>query len=445
MSFLIGVILVWVPNQRIHAQSFAYTIEGKEETYTYSFQELWKLYGGYSNTYKRNVLTNEIDALISKITEINYEMLNSQYSSIVSTIEELKSKKRQLEDYKQSLLDSTTITTHKEESSQEERVVEEDKQSEDETIHTISNLIYEIDTQISYIDSQITQYNLNKGTAGANAADAKLQDDLAYFNKQYQELITRKTQNQLKLDFMKRCFQLIFEQEQIENFKEYKDYLEVLYTVEEIKYKKGYSNKQDLTQTYLNLLKNNNNLELAENNLSILFGSIQNDTNMKENTSLKLTFDWVERDFDTKKTVEQFLINNLEYLKLQNIEKSYDKYLSSLGITNNATYEHAKLQIKDCQLQINQLLYDIENYVKNAIYQYKLATNEMETTKKQLKVAEEECIEIEAKLSMKKSTKMELLKSYTDRTSAKIAYYKTIYNMLAWEHILENNMYGASN
>lgn len=444
LTFIIGVILVWAPNQRINAQSFAYTIQGKEETDTYSFEELWKLYGEYSNTYKRNNIANEIEALKSTIAEINYVMINSQYSSIVNTIEELKIKKQQLEDYKQSLFDRNQSTTYPEEIPHEERVVEEDRQSEDETTNTISDLIHEIDTQISYIDSQIAQYNMNKGTAGTNAADAKLQDDLAYFNKEYQGLIISKTQNQLKLDFMKRCFQLIFEQEQIEYFKEYKDYLEVLYIVEEIKHKKGYSNTQDLTRTNLNLLENNNNLELAENNFCILLGTIQNDTNMKENTTLKLAFNWVERDFDTKKTVERFLVNSLEYLQLQNIEDSYYHYLNSLGITNNATYEQVKLQIKDCQLQINQLQYDIENYVKNAIYQYKLAINEMETAAEQLKVSEKECIKIEAKLSMKKSTKMELLKSYTDRISAKIAYYKTIYNMLAWEHILENNMYGVS-
>ncbi len=446
ITIVVGLILVWVPNQRIKAHSFVYTIQGKEETYTYSFDELWKLYGTYSNTYRRNVLASEIEALKSTIAAINYEKINSQYSEIVNTIEELKSKKKQLEDYKQSLLDMYQPNTGPVESINAEIVREEELENDNisKSIDDVSELIKEIDIQISYIDTQIAQYNINKGTAGTNAADAKLQDDLAYFNKQHQGILINNTQNQLKLDFMKRCFQLIFEQEQIEYYKEYKDYLGVLYSVEEIKHKKGYSNLQDLTRSNLNLLNNNNNLELAKNDFWTSFGMIQKDTNMKENTTLKLTFAWVEREFDTKKTLEQFIVNNLDYLKLQNTEKSYQTYLNSLGITSYATYEQVRLQIKDCQLQKNQLQYDIENHVNNAIFQYKLSLNEMKAKQEQLKVAEQECIKIEAKLLMKKSTKMDLYKSYMDRTSAKIAYYKTINNLLVWEYILENNMYGYS-
>lgn len=353
MTIVVGLILVWVPNHRIKAHSIVYTIQGKEETYTYSFDELWKLYVTYSNTYKRNVLANEIEALKSTIAAINYEKINSQYYEIVNTIKELKSKKKQLEDYKQSLLDMYQSNTHPVESINVEIVKEEELENDNisKSIDDVSDLIKEIDIQISYIDTQIAQYNINKGTAGTNAADAKLQDDLAFFNKQHQGILINNTQNQLKLDFMKRCFQLIFEQEQIEYYKEYKDYLGVLYSVEEIKHKKGYSNLQDLTLSNLNLLNNNNNLELAKNNFWISCGMIQNDTNMKENTTLKLTFDWEYREFNTKKTVEHFIVNNLEYLKLQNTEESYLTYLNSFGITNYATYEQVKLQIKDCQLQ----------------------------------------------------------------------------------------------
>lgn len=162
-----------------------------------------------------------------------------------------------------------------------------------------------------------------------------------------------------------------------------------------------------------------------------------------DNGLFTLLFDWEKKEFDLQKTIEQFLNNNINYLQLRNMENSYQTYLNSLGITNYASYEQVKLQIKDCQLQQNELKYEIEKYVNYALSQYSLLLEEIEGAKKQMEIAEQNCILVQAKLERKKGTKVDLYKAYMDRTSSKIAYYKSIYHILAWETIIMNDMYGV--
>lgn len=405
-------------------KELSYTIQGMGEGYTYTFDEFWVLYERYSNTYKRNIVSHDIEALKNTVASIYSGKADKEYLSINSIIEELKYKKQQLESYKEMLLEEP-----------------EDKDSADSNSE---NVVKEIDMQIASIDSQMSQYNASKEAAGSTVADTKLQENLSYFYKNNQNLLINDTKNRLKFNFLKRCFQFILAQEEIQYYKEYRNYLSVLQSVEEIKYKKGFSRKQELERANADLLNNEHKLEMVEKDFHLALETVQKEVYLKEGSGLTLSFSFWKKEFDMQKIIKAFLEQNVRYLQLKNTEQSYQTYLYSLGITNYALYQQVSLQIRECQLEQEELRLSIEEYVKKAINEYNLAFKEMEHAKEEQIITEQKHLSVEARIKQGRGTQLELYQSYMDRTSARITYYKSLYHILGWEAILTSSMYGMT-
>lgn len=441
LSIIISSIFLITPSQLVHAETIRYTVRGDGGLYTYNYEELWKRYEAYSITYKRNMLNSEIESLKGSIAETSYTTISGQYIENIYVLESLKTEKELLENKKQLLLEG--IEASRLDGLDEENFDGEFSDNEEGTVSNRNDLINTIDKEISDINMKIIQYSNSAVSLEANTADVQLQKDLALFYKTNQELIKKNAENQLNFNFLKSCFQMILEQEEVEYYKEYKEYLSVLHTAEEIKYNYGYAKKNDLERTKMEQLKNNNTLALKKNNVKKTLNTILNNTKIQENSNLILTFNLVKKKYDKDKKTAEFLANNSEYLLLKNTESSYQIYLKSFGTANIDIYRQVELQIEDYRLQQKELKYNIESYVKEAVSQYDIAFGEMEAAKAQLEVSEQECVIAKALLDHKKGTKLNVNKAYVEKSSSRIEYYKSIYNILVWESILDNCIYDS--
>lgn len=442
LSIIICCIFLAVPSRLVHAEVFSYTVRGNGALYTYNYEDLWKRYETYSITYRRNMLNNQIESLKGKVTETSYETINSKYVENINMLETLKYEREQLESQKKLLLEE--IDVNESDTLSQEGVEEELLIDETEAIGNINDLTNNIDKEIADIDMKIVQYSNNKTSLEIDTANAELQKNLALFYRINQELIKKNAQNQLRFSFLKSCFLTILEQEEVQYYKEYKEYLSVLLSVEEIKYNNGYSKKNDVERAKMEQLKNNNTLAIKNNNVKRSLNQILNNTNIRENSNLVLTFEFKKVAYDERKIIDEFSANNTEYLQLKNTERSYQTYLNSLGNSNSDVYRQVELQVEDYRLQQIELKFNIESYVKEVISQYYIAFGEMEAAKAQLEVSEQECIIAKALLDNKKGTKLSYNKANLEKSSSRIEYYKSIYNILMWESILNNCIYDSA-
>jgi hypothetical protein len=158
----------------------------------------------------------------------------------------------------------------------------------------ILGLIQEIDAQIVAIDIQLKQYTDSKYTTSTSVSSAKLQDEIQAFYNKYQQVLINESQNRLKNEFLKKCFGLIVIIEQTDYYIAYQQYLNLLSSVETIKYKKGYVTKNKLDTVKLDISKNDNMLVSSLNQYDNARDYIDNETNISKNVTLQLKMDMKE-------------------------------------------------------------------------------------------------------------------------------------------------------
>lgn len=419
ICIVVGALLSVTKYICVHAQNTVYIIEIGEDTYNY--QELLNRYEAYSTAYSRNSITNQIESLTGTIAEENYDSLNNQYAIILQKIADLNMAREELIAYRDYLL-----------------LAHEEKNSNN------SALLQEIDNQVTTIDAQLAQYYSSKSSAQVSVADAKLQEDVSAFYNTYQEALIKETQNLLKNEFLKRCFRLMISKEQINYCSTYQNYLGIAYRIETIKYKIGISNQSAIDKVGVDILKNETSMLKYQNSYDASRSSIYTDANISEKATIRLDMVLDKKGYDVNQTINRFIANNTNYLQLQNLENSYRNYKGSTGATSYAANQQVELKIKDYQLQIKELKCNIESYAKEAILSYQNAFKAMELAKKELLASEQKCNIVIVKMNHKKATTLELQQAYAEKKSAEIAYYQCCYEIVVWENILENGIYGAT-
>lgn len=403
----------------------------------YEYKELLYNYEMYSTTYQRSSITYHIEALGGTIASENYDNINAQYIDIVVKVAELKETKKSLIAYRDVLTQSqeTTLT-----------VIENiDTATTATDIDTdYSDLIEEINDQIETIDTQIAQYNKNISSTEASMTDAKLQEEIANFYDIFQNDITLEEQNKLKNDFLKKCYGLILYKEQQDYDQAYQKYLEIVKEIETIKYRLGVTSQSTLDTADTNLLKNGT-IILKNNALfDTAFSFIKDEVKLTDELTIVFPLLFDEKIYEPNKTVDQFTANNMGVLQLQNSIKSYQNYMPSAGSKSYSLYKQVELKIKDYQLQVDERKNSIKTYVKEAIFSYENAFKSMNAAESEVKLKKKMCDIVTAKKEHKKATEIELRQAICEKESAEIAYYQCCYEIVVWQNILDNNIYGAT-
>lgn len=426
----------------VNAEELQYIIPGGNKTYSYMELETW--YEINSITYMRNKISYQIEGLSGDIASENYDSLNHQYITLQQKIDELNNTRKQLVEYKNSLLlmeDKVDETELDIEMGTDTELCNNSTVGYANTTE-IGELIQEIDTQIAAIDIQLKQYTDSKYTTSTSVSSAKLQDEIQAFYNKYQQVLINESQNRLKNEFLKKCFGLIVIKEQTDYYIAYQQYLSLLSSVEMIKYKKGYVTKNKLGTVKLDISKNDNMLLSSLNQYENARDYIDNETNISKNAMLQLKMDMKEKSYDENITISRFKANNTSYMKIQHYLQSYQSYQNS-GSFSYSTYKQILLQIKDYQLQLNEFDDNVKSYVKGAIQSYQYAFKVKAEAREGLNLMIEKCSIVQKKYDNKKATLLDVYQANVERESAEIAYYKSCYEVIVWENILDNCIFGG--
>lgn len=424
-----------------YAEEFQYIIPGGNKTYSYMELETW--YEINSITYMRNKISYQIEALSGDIASENYESLNHQYITLQQKIVELNNTRKQLVEYKNSLLlmedkvDETELDIESSMRTDIDTELGNNSTGEYDNTTEIGELIQEIDTQIAAIDIQLKQYTDSKYTTSTSVSSAKLQDETQAFYNKYQQVLINESQIRLKDEFLKKCFGLIVIKEQTDYYIAYQQYLSLLSSVETIKYKMGYVTKNKLDTVKLDISKNDNMLLSSFNQYENARDYIDNETNISKNATLQLKMDMKEKSYDENITISRFKANNTSYMKIQHYLQSYQNYQNS-GSFSYSTYKQILILIKDYQLQLNEFDANVKSYVKGAIQSYQYAFKVKAEAREELNLKIEKCSIVQKKYDNKKATLLDVYQANVERESAEIAYYKSCYEVIVWENILDN-------
>lgn len=419
---------------------------------SYSCEDLLERYEIYSTGYEREGIKYQIEALKGKVAAESYIDTRNTYLENEARIEELTVTRDKLIEYKNALLEEKESRENTQ--SQLENAVNgndrfqeinitDNNSAESSTGDTdLNDEIASIDAQIASIEAELAAYQSSSPALERNTADAKLSEDIAAFYSTYKELITEESRKALKHSFLKECLNLILSDEQIKYYKINEDYLNTVKEIADIKVGNGLAGKEVLDAAGLDLLNNGIVLQNSNNDYRMLSSDIRKETNLRENDIIYLSADFKQKYYNIDETVSDFINHNIAYLQLKSTQAGYENYLSSLGAGDY--YKQIELTVRDYKLQRIELGQDIENYVKNALYSYQAAFTAKDAAKKKLEIIENKCKRIEEKLKYKKASTLELKEAYVDREAAKLAYYKSLCDIIIWQNILDNYLYGES-
>jgi chorismate mutase len=402
----------------------------------YSFQDLLTKYEGNSTTYQRNIMDYQIQALAGTIADESYANINNQYLDVLQKISELKVAKEKLNSYMDYLL------------AEEEAV--SSTSADDMTADSVApgkdyaSLIAEINTQIAAIDAQLSQYMNTRSSLATSVAESKLQADVADFYSDYQSLITKEAQSRLKNDFMKNCYSLIIYKEQLDYNNSYQDYLDFVVEVDTIKFKFGLTTQITLDADSNSVLQNEITIIENQNTYDAVVSLIRSSTAITDNAKIRINLNNIKKQYNMEATINQFINSNSSYYQIQNYIRSYQNYLSSVGTASYTSYRQAELRIKNYQLQKEELEDNIRAYVKRAIKSYDIASQSREVTWNELQVKIKSYNATKTKLEYKRASRIQLQQALYEKEAAEVKYYQSCYQIIVWQDILDNNIYGVT-
>ncbi len=404
---------------------------------TYDFQELLSIYRFNSVTYRRNMLEYRIQALDGKLAYENHASIESQYLDVINTIEELKNTRKALYEYKDELASQNGQAVTGSATTVDTRLTKDTEE--------IQDLMEEIDNQIANIDLQLIQYEGTKRTLDTNLSKSNLTKNISDFYVKYQDVLENEARKKLENDFLKQCYSLIIYQEEQDYNKAYQDYLDVINEVDKIRYRFGIVTETQLDANDANSLHNKNlirgNQKTYENIIENLGRAIANGN---EEFSIKLHINQEKKEYKIDLTSQRFISNNSSYQQIQNQIKSYQEYSNSGSVGTYTAYQQNELQVKYYKLQKEELENNIKEYVNNAINSYEKAYQSWEVSWKDLQVKNSQYNASTIKFQYKRASKLEILESLYEKEAAELSYYQSSYEVLVWQNILDNYIYGAS-
>ena len=375
----------------------------------YSFDEILRDYQSFSTTYQLNSITYQLQALDGTIAMENYNSIQNQYSETSTHLASLKEAKENLLLYKENTTDAEVIA--------------------------------EIDTQINTINSQIDQYNKTINSTNQNMTQAKLQEDIAAYYNIYHSEILLEARNKLKNEFKKKCFNLIVLKEKQDYYQSYNKYLELIFTIENIKYKKGLSGITDLDLAKTNLM--NNDLEISKNQIAYdtSYAFIKSEANLKDNARINFPLSIEKKNYNTEQITKNFISNNSSILQLHNFVRSYNSYLTNC---TGLSYYEASLKIDHYNLQDKELRENIKAFVQHAILSYEQSFQSLNAASEELQLKVKQLNITNIKKEHKMATELDLRKIEYEKDAAEANYYQLCYNIVIWQDILDNNLYNVT-
>lgn len=377
----------------------------------YKYDDLLYNYQTTGISYERNTLAYQIEVLNSTLAAENYSSSNIQYNEATTKLSQLKELRESYIEYKATTEDP--------------------------------KLIAEIDAQIATIDAQINQYDSSVYSIKASMSEAKLQEEIKYFYNNYHVFLLQEAQNKLKNDFLKKCYNLLLVKEQQEYYETYQEYLGIVKKVEEIKWQRGNTDFTSLDLAKSNLMKNELAIEKNSASYSSAYSSIKLDTNMKDNSKIILPLVINQKEYNLELTINKFVNNNTGLLQLQNLKQSYQTYQNSYygSYTIN---KQVSLKIKDYQLQYDELKANVKAYVTDTIFSYTNAFASLAAADQELQLATKKYNIASVKKEHKKATDLEVSKAKYEIEAAQVLYYQCVYNIIVWQDILDNCVYGVT-
>lgn len=371
-----------------------------------------------SNSYKTSSITYSRNIINYEIEIYNLELASENYWSVYDQYIDLVEKKTKLQELKESYLEYKATTT-------------------DET--TFAKIASEIDT----IDTQIKQYDSSISSYRSSMADAKLQEDIKRFYKNNKAMIQEEAQNILTNKFSKKCYSLILFQEQQEYYNAYLEYLTLVEKVEHIKYQKGLAISVSLDAAEANILKNKLTLEKYKDSYASTYTYIRSETKIKDDAKVVLPSSIDKKEYHLDLTITQFENKNARLAQLKYMKQCYQDYLYSNHGTY-ALYKQIELKIKDYQLQYDELKTEIEAYVTDTVNSYNNALLSLASAEKELQLANKNYKISGIKQQHKRATELEVSKANYESLASEVAYYQSIYDIIIWQNILDNSLYGVT-
>jgi hypothetical protein len=410
-TLIVIMLLLWVMEAPLAGAEEIYSYAIGSGSRVYQYEELLGYYQLNSPAYQKSRVTYRIEALNATLATEGYDTINREYTDVLVKLSELNSTRSALKAYAAETTDSAVLE--------------------------------EIDIQLTAIEAQINQYNKNAGSARVSLAEAKLQEQVAEFYDNNEYLLTSKVQVELKNDFLRKCYGLILMKEQLDYYIAYQSYLNTFREVQAIKYQKGYISQVALEEADANLLKNEVVLLKKQAAYDTSLASIQQETNLGNDISFSFKLSAVRKEYKLEELQTIFLSKNIGLRQLANYTNSYINYRDSGYAKSQALTSQIDLKIRDYDLQEEALRTDIKNYVKEAIasYENSFRTFEMAKSERKLKTKQLEIVTV--KKAHKRATELEVNQASYEKEAAEINYFQSYYDIIVWQNILDNHIYGA--
>ncbi|MDF2484727.1 MAG: hypothetical protein K0R46_895 [Herbinix sp.] len=378
----------------------------------YQYEELLGLYQYSSPAYLKSSVTYQIEALNATLAAESYNSVNREYAEIVVKLSELEGVKGTLQAYAAGITDATALA--------------------------------EINAELMNIDVQINQYSKSISTAQFSLAETKLQEEMAVFYNTYQHMLITNAQTSLKNEFLKKCYGLMLIKEQQDYYQAYQSYLSLVRTVQVIKYQRGLIGRVDLDLAEANLMKNDVTILKNQSNYDKSLSIIIKETNLGSDFNFRFQLPAERKDYKQEELQATFLINNVTLKQLSNYINSYINYQNNNTTKSQALTKQIDLKIQDYSLQENELRNNIKAYAKDAITAYENAFRTYEMARSEIKLKGKQLEIVVAKKAYKKATELELRQAVYEKEAAEVTLYQSYYDIIVWQNILDNHIYGAT-
>ena len=393
------------------AASISTTYEIGSGSSVYQYSDLIHNYKIFGISYSRNTLNYEIKYYDGELATENYGTTYTQYIDLIE-------KRAQLQGLKDTYLEYRATTTD-------------------------AAVLAEVDSEISSIDSQIVQYDASISSYRSTLAEANLQDDIAQFYINNKVMLQFEAQNKMMNEFMKQCYSLILITEKQRYYNEYQEYLTLVQKIENIKYNRGLIDQVTLEKAEVNILKNNLQIEEYKDAYYLSYIDMKSETKINDNARILLPISINKKVYNLEQTIAQFENRNTSLLQLKHLKHCYLDYFNS----NSGSYmlqKQVELRIKDYQLQHDELVIDIEDYVTDAVSSYNKSFLSLESTEKEVQLANSNYSKTMLKKQHKRATELDVCKAKYEVAAAQVAYYQSLYDIIIWQNIIDNNIYGVT-
>ncbi len=302
------------------------------------------------------------------------------------------------------------------------------------------------------LQQQLFKYNLaevsleeglTNGLGDAKMAELELQKDLLSFYPGNETLLVKQMDQNLEYQMKKQLLQLKLLKEQQKYYNTYATYLNVLYRIEDVKYKRGRSTKEEIDDINVRIVKNHADLEgvLAD------YQDGQEKVGVKtamDNYVTQLSLDIVPRHqaMTVNTLIATIKSNNGEYIQLENTVAGYEKYLDSFAAdTGSLSYQQGMLQLSDGYLQLMELEEDIASYAKSVISGYKKTVKKQNASALSLAVLSKKRVNVAKQYEKGRGALLACYEAQVKEETERQNYYSLCYQLMIWEEILDKGIY----